>query len=217
MKRLLVHLMRWERGVAIVSMWLGAQLYGNDDPSLKDPAWIMKENQRIHDQYRNEPDRLSAELDKFNKRVSRALGTEKLFERRAELIRKYGPVSEVTQTLPVDESAIMIDHDAWRFSSKLVDNRLTVTFFLDKSRYRDAKPVDLRAQLRRRGSMDDSFVARWQDSNESFAIDLPYRINPNGTFQVSVVLPERERAQYVIQVFANIEPGWAVESQFNLE
>lgn len=202
----------------ITSMLMNVQAFCSDNQPMTDPAWIAKESQRIHEQYKNDPNRLSIELDAFNKRVSKALGTDKILERRNHLYRKYSPVSHATETLPAhDESAVIIDHDAWLFSLEQINYRLQVTFFLDRSRYHDTKPSNLRLQLRRRADEGETLISRWQESGDSFVIGLPYRAMTTGQFQTSIVIPERERAQYVIQIYADIEPGWATESVFGLK
>jgi len=90
------------------------------------------------------------------------------------------------------------------------EKRLVASFYLDKNRYRDAKPSGVKIQLRRKEkNTDDILSSRWSDNDDGFRINLPYQIDENNIYSVSVQIPSGEWSQYAIDIYADIEPGWA--------
>jgi len=185
------------------------------------PESVKEEYRRINEEYKNDIPRLTEEINQLARKVAKAAGpnAEAELDRRERLWKKYGPAASVTEYLPTSKSAgKTIDHEAWRILVEKDRNTTVVSLFLDKPRYQGVSPTDLKFMLRRKGKYADQEKALnlGEDIVGAFCVPLAYEAGKGEVYTVRITIPPDEATRYVIEASAEIEPGWATRSTFEL-
>lgn len=186
---------------------------------FKDPEAIKKEFARINEGYKNDIPKLIEEGNRFAREVSYATGHGEQFDQRQRLLKKYGPLATSMEILPGNGSpGKIVDFTAWTISTRKEGARTVVSFALDQSRYAGAAPTQVRVQLRRKGATpeEEAKLARGVDAADSFRVFLAVVPAGDGKFATALTVPVTEAGPYVLQISADIEPGWGVEAVFPL-
>ncbi|MBI5380802.1 MAG: energy transducer TonB [Opitutae bacterium] len=149
---------------------------------------------------------------------AKANGEAESFEKSKKLFDKYRPNS-VSILLPKHgNSTTVVDKRAWNADFSRVDGRISAKLFLDKLRYKDVTPQRLAIQLRYKGRTpeEESALECGQDFGPTFRVDLPFRLEADGIYTVSIDLPQGETRQYVLQIAAEIEEGYKTGSVIDI-
>lgn len=190
------------------------------DPVPMTHEQFRSEVKRINEEYKGDIVRLTEELNKLNRRAARETGREAELDARTRLRQKYAPVTAGTEVLPAEgRPGLMIDQSAWKILLEAKDHELTLSLYLDKARYAKAEPKNLKVQLRRKGRTvkDEEEMAKGANMADTFRIELPVHESSGKIYVVRAIIPKEERKQYVIDVSADIEPGWATLSSLPLD
>ena len=192
---------------------LGTTFGAEFDPKNLDA--IKTERARIDEKYKDDPVGKTKALKDLTEKIAVANGNGSMVAEQRRLEEKYGSFHSATIALPMGGQAFkIIDHDAWRGLFERNKNVVQATFFLEKTRYANAKPTNVAIQIRTAGlsNSDEGMLFSGGSGPETFRMTLAPEARPNGTYVVSFSIPEDQLGRFVFQVFADIEPSLSTNS-----
>jgi hypothetical protein len=191
----------------------------NFDP--RDFQSIQKEIERIRHEYKGDPLRIAEEQNRVTREVAKAAGVEAEFDERLRLEKKYAPLFSLGETSPPPGHMIgtYVDHAAWQARIEPDGSKRSISFYLDKTRYKDATPKNIVIQLRRKGGTEEEEMKLfWGNTDIQIErTNLEYKEKEEKLYVVSIDIPSEDLEKYVIQISADIEPHWSTSSVLELK
>lgn len=180
---------------------------------------FQEEARQLRERYNNDLPKLTDQLRALNARRAKQLGLSDDLRSRERLQQKYGPVSESVEVdSPTSKFGKTIDMKAWSAIAEDFEGKLVIRFHLDRRRYEDATPKSLSIQLRRTGESAEieHLLSLGVEIPNMFRVPLSFQQADGGIYSVSFNVSPADKKTLVIQIIAEIEPGWATSSNFPL-
>jgi hypothetical protein len=170
---------------------------------------------RIREQYGGDLAAMAAATKEVERRVLEAVGDSpaaQYIKRKEAQSRRFGNPDQMTEVLPFDgESGYVIDRSAWVVNITEADaDLIRVSVTLDPTRYREIMDVDPKLALRGKAADDVSRAKVISGADVPGLITIPLAFRKEGprTFATELRLPRAQRNLFLLQVMAEIEPGW---------
>lgn len=201
-----------------------------DAESLTRATRLYEEKAKAaRESYAGDDKKILSELARLQREYAKAIGQEKLLEELKKdsqrLYGKYYPPGVMTRHfgLVADVGGggrvRYFDMAAWQQAIHVSGNEVILSFFLDRKRYKGVVPTSLTVQLRTRGKSDEEEyeLSEGQSPPGTFRAKLATSKDPDGVFSTRFTVPAATKDSYLVQIDAEIEPGWVARAMVNLK
>lgn len=183
----------------------------------------------IREKYKGDSKTMLSELNRLNREWAKSIGQEKLLEKSQQddqrLFAKYYPPGVMTRYFGLvadvggGGQARYFDMAAWQQAMHVSENEVTLSFFVDRKRYKGVVPTSLTVQLRTRGKSDkeEYGLSEGQNLPGTFRAQLATSKNADGVYSTKFAVPAAAKDAYLVQIDAEIEPGWVARAVVNLK